>query len=84
MQLGGTLGYERSTDVGGQNFDGTVKAVQSSSRTSNNAWCKDKCYDDPLTQSVLGKIEGLTGIPDENSEHLQLLRYGGGQFYRQQ
>jgi len=81
--LGAVEGYERSTDVGGMNFDGTIKSVESMSRTSYNAWCKDKCMDDPMTQSVLRNIADLTGISDKNSEHLQLLRYEEGQFYKQ-
>jgi prolyl 4-hydroxylase len=51
-------------------------------RTSTNAWCQDECYNDTLTQQVLRKIENATGVPDENSEYLQLLKYEVGQFYR--
>jgi len=83
IHLGSAAGYERSTDVGGMNFDGTTKAVQSTSRTSSNAWCNEKCLTDPTTKGVLDNIAELTGIPDENSEHLQLLRYIEGQFYKQ-
>lgn len=83
QHLGSVAGYERSTDVGGQNFDGTFKAVESTSRTSYNAWCSGECFEDPMTQSVLDKISNLTGISDKNSEHLQLLRYEEGQFYKQ-
>jgi len=82
IQLGADLGYQRSTDVGGQNFDGTTKAVESGFRTSNNAWCQGDCLVDEKTQMVLGNIERLTGIPDAHSEHLQLLRYEEGQFYK--
>ena len=35
-----------------------------------------------MTQKTLGKIEKLTGVPDANSEYLQLLKYEKGQFYR--
>jgi prolyl 4-hydroxylase len=41
----------------------------------------EECYDDALTKNVLTKIENLTGIPDANSEYLQLLKYEVGQFY---
>ena len=82
IHLGGAEGYERSTDVGAKKFDGTYEAKQSKTRTSENAWCTKDCYNDPSTQSVLKKIETLTGVPDENSEYLQLLRYQTGQFYR--
>lgn len=35
-----------------------------------------------MTQKTLGKIEKLTGVPDANSEYLQLLKYEKGQFYK--
>jgi hypothetical protein len=31
---------------------------------------------------VLERIENLTGIPDQNSEYLQILRYEETQFYQ--
>jgi prolyl 4-hydroxylase len=80
--LGRDRGYERSADVGAQKFDGTFDSFQNDGRTSHNTWCQDACYDDPTTKSVLNKIENLTGIPDPNSEYLQLLQYDVGQYYR--
>jgi prolyl 4-hydroxylase len=62
-------------------FDGTYDSYQNNGRTSTNAWCLEECYDDALTKNVLTKIENLTGIPDANSEYLQLLKYEVGQFY---
>lgn len=82
IRLGGELGYQQSLDVGSKNFDGTFGSVQSPGRTSTNAWCQDACFDDPMTQRVLAKIENITGVPDENSEFLQLLKYEKSQFYR--
>ena len=37
---------------------------------------------DPVAQRVVDRIEHLTQIPQKNSESLQLLRYGEGQYYR--
>ncbi len=82
IELGGHKGYERSTDVGKQLFDGTFDAVQSKTRTSANAWCTDDCYKDPLAMNAMASIERLTGVPDINSEYFQLLKYTKGQFYR--
>mmetsp|Transcript_11604 Transcript_11604/g.16417 ORF Transcript_11604/g.16417 Transcript_11604/m.16417 type:complete len:314 (+) Transcript_11604:325-1266(+) len=82
IELGAQKGYKRSEDVGEENFDGSFGSTQSSSRTSWNAWCEKECLEDPTTINVSEKIVNLTGIPDENSEHLQLLRYYEGQFYR--
>lgn len=81
IELGAVEGYERSEDVGEQKFDGTYDSVQSKFRTSTNAWCLDECYKDPIAQAVASRIERLTGIPEPNSENLQLLRYEVGQFY---
>ncbi len=82
VHLGGDKGYERSTDVGKMKFDGTFEDKVSTTRTSRNAWCTDECYEDELVQGVLKRIEDLTGVPDGNSEYLQLLKYETGQFYR--
>lgn len=82
IELGGKLGYEISKDVGAQKFDGTFDGYVNDRRTSTNAWCTKDCFADPLTQEVLQRIENATGIPDANSEYLQLLRYEVGQFYK--
>lgn len=79
---GAKEGYEVSMDVGEKKFDGTYDAQTSASRTSENSWCQSVCYEDPIVAQALKKIENITGIPDQNAEHLQLLRYHEGQFYR--
>lgn len=45
-------------------------------------WCVDACYNDPVAQALMGRIEDITGIPEANSENLQLLRYEESQFYQ--
>jgi prolyl 4-hydroxylase len=82
IQLGGQMGYEISKDVGPQKFDGSFEGYANDRRTSTNAWCKDECFNDTLTQQVLKRIENATGVPDVNSEYLQLLKYEVGQFYK--
>ena len=84
IEMGAVQGYERSEDVGALKFDGTLDSVQSKDRTSFNAWCSNDCYSDPVTVKVMNRISNLTGVPVENSEHLQLLRYQKGQFYKTQ
>jgi prolyl 4-hydroxylase len=81
IQLGADVGYERSKDVGARKFDGTYDGFENNGRTSHNAWCTDHCYNDTLTQQVIRRIENVTGVPDSNSEYLQLLRYDVGQYY---
>jgi len=82
IELGGHEGYERSTDVGKKLFDGSFDAKESKTRTSQNAWCNNDCNKDPLAKSAIDSIERLTGVPEANSEYLQLLKYEKGQFYR--
>lgn len=82
IELGGNLGYERSSDVGEELPDGTFAKSINSGRTSTNAWCVDECYTDPIAQALMSRIEDITGIPEVNSENLQLLRYETDQFYQ--
>jgi prolyl 4-hydroxylase len=82
IELGAGRGYERSGNTGEVNkVDGQHETIEDESRTSTNAWCLEECFNNATTQAVLQKIEELTGIPDANSEHLQLLRYQTGQYY---
>jgi prolyl 4-hydroxylase len=84
IDLGGEVGYERSKDVGSkQKFDGSFDAVESRGRTSENAWCSERsgCRNDPVVQNVMNRMGRILGIPPNNSEDLQMLRYEVGQFY---
>ena len=84
IQLGYDHGYERSKDVGGQNFDGSFKGVESTGRTSENAWCSQHagCRDHAMVQSIHNRMAKVMGIPAPNSEDLQVLKYEVGQFYQ--
>ena len=82
VELGGEEGYKRSEDVGTKQADGTYTSVQNSGRTSTNAWCTGACYEDPLARRVMDRISNITGTPEMNSEHLQLLKYEKTQFYQ--
>ena len=83
MDLGHELGYERSKDIGKKKYDGTFESFTSSKRTSTTAWCSVDtiCGKDPIVLAVTARIEKLTGIPANYSEHLQFLRYQEGQRY---
>lgn len=82
IDLGAAIGYERSTDVGEMDGDGTLERVVSEGRTSTNAWCNTvECSEDPVVIAVYDRILNLTQIPIVNSEPFQLLRYEPGQFY---
>ena len=53
-------------------------------RTSSTSWCNvPHCLSDSLFQRVRARIANITRVPWANAEHLQLLRYEPGQFYRE-
>ena len=52
-------------------------------RTSHNAWCQHRsCYDHPVHERVITRIMDMVGLPPNNAEHMQLLKYGPGEYYR--
>lgn len=81
IDLGEQRNMSRSADVGDLQEDGTYGESISESRTSTNAWCEEECYNDTIAQQVAERMEHITGIPEENAEHFQLLRYEPGQKY---
>ena len=83
IDIGYEYGYERSRDVGEVKFDGTFDGKESVGRTSENAWCSSLkgCREKEVIQRVMGRMSSIMGIPPENSEDLQILKYEIGQFY---
>lgn len=81
IELGGIEGYMRSADVGRKLADGTYDRKVYAGRTSTNAWCQNECYEDPVAKRVMERVEYITGVPETNSEWLQLLRYEKNQHY---
>ncbi|GAX18249.1 prolyl 4-hydroxylase [Fistulifera solaris] len=84
IALGYKYEYKRSQDVGAAKFDGSHEGVQSTRRTSENAWCSDHhgCRKEVLAVKIHERMSKVMGIPPENSEDLQMLKYEKGQFYR--
>ena len=84
IEMGYNAKYERSKDVGRLQTDGSYDAVESLTRTSENAWCSDRndCREDSVVQKIHDRMAKVTGIPPTNSEDLQILKYEVGQFYR--
>eukprot|EP01083_Nonionella_stella_P016195 45293_1 len=74
--------FERSTDVGQKDETGHFAKVTSTSRTSKNAWCHERCWNHPMVQKVMTRVENLLNISNDNSEHLQILEYKKGQYYK--
>ena len=81
IALGAKEGYKRSSDVGKLRPDGSFQSNVNSGRTSTNAWCLTSCYNNEVAQRVIHRLSNITGIPEVNSEYLQLLRYEKDQFY---
>lgn len=63
-------GFTRSNTGTGQHVSNSTNI-----RTSSTNWCRDGCHDDPVVRNVHQRMEELTGIPQENYEYLQILRY---------
>ena len=74
--------FSRSTDQGAVDKYGEQQKVVSTSRTSENAWCTGACESNRATRAVMARIEDVTGVPKENYESFQVLRYTHGQQYR--
>ena len=73
--------FERSRFLGDDKVEaeGLVR-----NRTSTTSWCNvPSCMSDPTLVAVRDRISELVGVPWTNSEHLQLLRYEEGEFYRE-
>ena len=52
-------------------------------RTSHNAWCQHRsCFKHPVHERVIKRIMSIVGLPEHNAEHMQLLKYGPGEYYR--
>ncbi|KAL7543208.1 hypothetical protein ACHAXR_012506 [Thalassiosira sp. AJA248-18] len=84
IELGVARGYERSTEYSDEtNVDGSAKFIEATSRTSTNTFCEEGCDDDPTVKRVLQRMAEMTGIPSDNYESLQLVRYEKSQFYKQ-
>lgn len=71
LKWGSDMGYERSR-AGGRTTD---------RRNSSHAWCTRACYRDPAATSMRRRIAAATGIPEENYESFQLLKYAPGTYY---
>uniref|UniRef100_A0A7S2EJ16 Fe2OG dioxygenase domain-containing protein n=1 Tax=Ditylum brightwellii TaxID=49249 RepID=A0A7S2EJ16_9STRA len=72
ISLGDQLGRTRS--LAGDKY--------SSSRTSSHVWCTESCDLHPTVREIIQRISKVTGVPEVNFEHIQLLKYEEGQFYK--
>jgi hypothetical protein len=81
IELGIEQGFQRSMDVGQPTkLDGGASAgKETERRTSASAWCTMECRNKQVPGRVHHRISDLLGIPPENSEDLQVLKYDVGQ-----
>ena len=66
-----------------QVVNGKLTDVPDSIRTSWNAWCQHSfCYNHPVHEKAITRIMDIVGLPHDHAEHMQLLKYGPGEYYR--
>jgi prolyl 4-hydroxylase len=84
IQLGYKHEYKRSEDVGEPKFDGSYGSVKSERRTSENAWCStlSGCREEEVPTRLHKRMSDVMGIPPDNSEDFQILKYEVNGFYR--
>jgi hypothetical protein len=81
VNLGREQGFERSMDVvQPKKHDKATQGKITVQRTSESAWCTTAggCRDQELPRRLEERISDLVGIPKENSEDLQILKYNVG------
>ena len=76
---------EALLEKGGHHFERSLAGDQVSRvRTSKTSWCNvASCESDPTIRRVKKRVSNLTGVPLTNSEHIQVLQYDEGDFYRE-
>lgn len=82
ISLAQASGFERSKGMARIRPDGTPEHAVTDQRTSSQTWCREECSEDPKARRVIDRLSDLTGIDELNSEFLQLLRYGPGEYYK--
>lgn len=82
LEHGERRGFGRSEEVSVKpKIDGSYEFYASSYRTSHNTWCDKTCEEDPVIQGIFERVANITGLPHENAEPFQILRYEKGQRY---
>ncbi len=72
-------------EKGGHHFERSLAGDGVSPvRTSKTSWCNVPfCENDPTIKSIKARVANVTGVPLANSEHVQVLHYDAGDFYKQ-
>ena len=81
---GHELGFEESWASTGEIDEyGEPIWATGTARTSRNTWCEDSCLEHPTTREILERMVNIAGVPEVNSEYLQLLKYEFGEQYEE-
>ena len=81
--VGGKNGEYLKPSTTAQVVNGVLTDVPDTIRTSWNAWCQHEfCYNHPIHERVITRIMDVVGLPHDHAEHMQLLKYGPGEYYR--
>ena len=80
--------FRQSVVRGGRDAKGREQTrAPTQGRTSRNAWCtqaeNERCWRAPSVQSAVRRMESVLNVSAMYSEHLQVLEYTAGQFYRE-
>jgi len=76
---------ERMVELAGEKLERSLAGDQLSPvRTSTQYWCGDEdgCTRDPTIDAITKRMTRIAGVPEENAEYFQILKYEPGQFYR--
>jgi prolyl 4-hydroxylase len=85
IRVGGAE-YKPSAEGGSLNKAGLLEAAadQTSNlrRTSESSFCIFECNQDETLKRITKRAAELVGVPEQNIEYIQLLKYGEGQYYK--
>jgi prolyl 4-hydroxylase len=88
IELGNNHKYEvitlEQTDGQTDMMGVEVDSITSRQCTGKISWCTyaDDCITDTLIEKIQDRISKVTGIPVVNSEHLEIVKYEVGDYYR--
>ena len=58
------------------------RALSARSRRADVRCQHEFCYNHPMHERVITRIMEIVGLPHDHAEHMQLLKYSPGEYYR--
>ena len=81
---GHEIGFEQTAEISEElEEEGTYGDKVGGGRTSTDAWCQEGCEDQPMGSLILNRMTEMVGIPMENTENLEILKYEEGGHYEE-